>query len=355
MANLKYFDSDTNTWKTLVVGAQGPQGIQGIQGETGSGPVNAIINGAFEINQRNFTSSTANSVYLFDRWVTRASDGTTTFTSEAFSPGAAPLAPYESAKFLKISSTGQTASSARSAVAQFIEDVRTFAGSTVTLSFFAKADSGTPFISVYLRQDFGTGGSPSAGADVAGQKTTISTSWTRYSFTFSVPSISEKTIGTTTSGFLAAFLTTSAGSSFNTNTDSMGIQTAEISIWGIQLEAGSVATPFKRNANSIQGELAACQRYYYQSTSSYPQPFGCSAFTTNGVVGSAKFPVTMRVSPAVAITGFRNFGTGTTATVTGLNASITPDGMGAFLGTFSSGSLTAGNAFTFGLSADAEL
>jgi hypothetical protein len=32
MANLKYFDSDTNTWKTLVVGAQGPEGPIGPQG-----------------------------------------------------------------------------------------------------------------------------------------------------------------------------------------------------------------------------------------------------------------------------------------------------------------------------------
>mgnify|MGYP000270540036 FL=1 len=71
---------------------------------------------------------------------------------------------------------------------------------------------------------------------------------------------------------------------------------------GVQLEEGSAATTFRRNANSIQGELAACQRYYVRLRGSggtaftgIPAHGGALSGTT--MLGMINVPVTMRVDP----------------------------------------------------------
>jgi len=219
---------------------------------------NAIINGAFEINQRNFTSTTATDTFLFDRFINFNQGGTSTFSAQTFTPGAAPVVGYEATNYLRVVTSGQSAAGDGTQVRQSIESVRTFAGQTISVSFFARANTGTPSLAVEAVQSFGSGGSTAVFA--AGGKQAINTSWNRYSYTINIPSISGKTIGANNQLQVRIWL--SAGTDFSARLDSLGIQSNTFEIWGLQAEAGSVATPFKRNANSLQGELAACQRYF---------------------------------------------------------------------------------------------
>ena len=252
---------------------------------------NKIINGAFDINQRAFTSVTTNS-YGFDRFSLFAVDGTNTYSAQTFTAGAAPVAGYEGTNFARIVSTGQTATTALTSLQQSIEDVRTFAGQTVTVSFWAKAGSGTPSIVPWFQQSFGSGGSTAV--NTGGTKQAITTSWARYSFTIAIPSVSGKTIGS--ANILILRLVTSAGTDRSAYTDSIGIQSATIDFWGIQVEAGSVATPFE--TEDIGTTLAKCQRYYFRSVAGNPQQFGTGlAYSTTGIYVNIPFPVTMRSAP----------------------------------------------------------
>jgi hypothetical protein len=155
-------------------------------------------------------------------------------------------------------------------------------------------------VAVEFGQIFGTGGSPSSNVYTYAGQATISTSWARYSVTVAVPSISGKTIGTdANSSYLELGLWTSAGSDFNSRTGSIGIQLNAIDFWGVQVENGNVSTSFQTATGTLQGELAACQRYYQRTSG--------NQFVTVGGWGSAinttnvrfQFPnkVTMRVYP----------------------------------------------------------
>jgi hypothetical protein len=225
---------------------------------------NKIINGDFSINQRGFTSITASDTYGFDRWAFQASGGTSTMTPQTFTVGSPAATGFESANFFRLITASQSAAGDYSIFYQKIEDVRTFANSTITVSFWAKAGSGTPKIALEFGQVFGTGGSPSAGVNTYAGQSTISTSWARYSITATVPNINGKTIGTTANtSLLGMNFWVSAGSTFNSRTGSIGIQNNTFDIWGVQVERGSVATPFEQRP--IQTELALCQRYYFRT------------------------------------------------------------------------------------------
>jgi hypothetical protein len=293
------FLKDTNSTEyydgAAWVSASGSSGSVQVAGK------NAVINGDFLINQRGFTSNTTTNAYNFDRWLQQNSGGTFTVTPQTFTPGTAPVATYEGRKYLQGITAGQSAVGHYAIITQRIEDVTRYAGTTVTISFFAKADTGTPKIGVELWQDYGTGGSPSAAGTVAQSSVTLSTSWARYSVTVAVPSLTGKTLGTTANtSYLELNLWTSAGSTNAARASSIGIQNFTASIWGVQLEYAASATYFTTATGTLQGELAACQRYYV-----YDSKAAVNVYQSNAANawGNYIFPVPMRVAPTITQTG----------------------------------------------------
>ena len=281
---------------------------------------NRIINGDFNIWQRGSSfTPTGSTTYTVDRgqcyW-----NGTPTITisRQAFTAGTAPVAGYESQYFYRFAQTvAGSGMSYCSAYMQPIEDVRTFAGQTITISFWAKADSAR-VIQSYPYQQFGSGGS-SAVFPATNLTATLSASWARYSFTYAVPSVAGKTIGT--------------GSNLAISIEPTALNTAQtIDIWGVQVEYGSKATPFETATGTIQGELAACQRYYERinaigngiNISSFGQ-----ALSTTVVDFPVSFAVNKRTTPtSIDTSGVSIYRTIVGSTVTGgtitMNNSTSP-------------------------------
>ena len=284
--------------ETLVADSSTATGLR-YTGNYASGK-NKIINGDFSVNQRNFTSVTTADAYGFDLWRQTFSGGSCTMTPQTFTPGTAPVSGYEGNKYTQIVTASQSAAGDFAIYYIRLEDARILAGQSAVLSFWAKASSGTPIVAAEIAQNFGTGGSPSSAVTTYAGQATLSTSYARYSISVSVPSISGKTFGTNNNSYFAVRVWLSAGSTYNANTGSIGINNNTFSLWGVQVEAGSVATAFQTTTGTIQGELAACQRYYYRSTptSSYGWLGSGMAQSVSATTIAVNLPVTMRTTPA---------------------------------------------------------
>jgi hypothetical protein len=228
---------------------------------------NLIINGAMQVWQRG--TSFSSSGYTADRW-SWSGGGAGSISRQSFTVGSEiEDSPY----YLRWAITGN---SQNLELLQKIEDVRTAAGKTCTLSFWAKSSSNeTLGWAVY--QNFGSGGSSLTAAD--GGTYTATTSWQKFTFTFDMPSISGKTIGTN------HYVWVRIAQMQTTNTPTLDFA-------GVQLEVGSVATPFEHR--SYGEELALCQRYYAT---------GRTRLCFNGVSGRYGFRTigrhNMRAAPTV--------------------------------------------------------
>ena len=210
-----------------------------------AGRRNIIINGNFDIWQRgtSTTGALSNAYGSADRWMFHTRSLTTrNISRQAFTDGQTDV-PGNPLYYLRFE-TSNNSGSFGAYMMQRIEDVRVGAGEDVTVSFYAKTNSGGGTFQAAFSQQFGSGGS-AATDNVAGSFTPTS-SWKKYYFTINLPSISGKTIGT--NNYLRFDIR------FPANT------AVTLDISKIQLERGINSTDFEHR--SYGEELALCKRYY---------------------------------------------------------------------------------------------
>jgi hypothetical protein len=260
---------------------------------------NLLHNSMFNIQQRGVGPFTAigNTV---DRWLMSFAGGTFTVGPGAINDsGRAQIGDEAATQSVSCNVTGGSGATDEAYFEQRIENVRRTAGKTVTLSFWAAAASGTPKLGLMLYQVFGTGGSPSAANTAPGQAVTVSTTWTRYSLTFAMPSVSGKTFGTNAgTDYMGMRFGLSAGSTNSPNYGGIGVQTTNILLWGVQLE---IAQPGQTQPTALEkldiGEqLRQCQRFYQLATARAVVTAAAGGF----LIGTgAKLSPTMRATPTV--------------------------------------------------------
>ena len=245
----------------------------------GAGRRNAIINGGFDVWQRG-TSVTTNGFdeYTVDRFMgygkTSSWGGSyvaTTFSRQAFAAGQTEV-PGNPKYYARL--TG-TSTGRKNTFSTYLEDVTTFSGQIVTLSFYAR--SSTPvFLDTQVQQSFGSVNTVDFDPNI-----TTTDTWTRYVRVFKMPSLAGETISSDSK--LIVYLLRYDDVPSGTTLD----------FANAQLELGSVATEFD-NSLRYEEQLALCQRFYY--TTGYQKRH---AAIGSGLYWheSLMFPVQMRANP----------------------------------------------------------
>ncbi len=270
---------------------------------------NKIINGAMEIDQRNagasVTQTTAN-LYTVDRWVVCGSV-TSKFTAQRNAGSVTPPAGF-------INYLGITSSSSYSVLTgDFFYVMQGIEGFNVADLGWGSANAKTITVSFWVRSSL-------TGSFGGALRNLIAGATRSYPFTYTVNSANTweqktLTISGDTSGTWATDNTNSltvcfglgAGSTYtgtagawsgsnhtqsNSTASVVGTNGATWYVTGVQLEVGSVATPFERRLYTQ--ELAMCQRYYYE------QQVELQGGSTGSFLQRYNFPVPMRATPTVA-------------------------------------------------------
>ena len=273
---------------------------------------NRIINGDMRIDQRNAGASLAidgNNVYTLDRW------GAQDATDGAFTVQQDSSAPAGFTKSLKATVTTADASLGATQVAQIYQYVEGFnfadlgwgtaSAQTVTLSFWVRSSlTGTfggcfsndgnsrsyPFTYAISAADTWEQKTITVAGDTTGTWLTTNAVGLRIYFGLGAGSTYSGTAGSW-SGSL--FLSATGAVSV------IGTLNATFYITGVQLEAGSAATPFEHR--QYGQELVLCQRYCYVGNSN--DILSAIAPGTTEIWGNLKLPTIMRSVPSVSVSG----------------------------------------------------
>lgn len=335
---------------TSLLGSFGGQGDSSLMFR------NVLINGCFRVWQRgaSFTPTSLATIYTTDRWACyRPAFATGLLASRQSASG---LAGFPNA--LRVERSSGNAGTSNIIANQSIESINMvhLIGQTVTLSFYARVGSGFSAASSILTSSFisGTGTDESlantgyTGQAVVDQSNTVTTSWQRFTHTYTVPSNANEL----TVHFRYTPTGTSAGNDW-------------FELTGVQLEAGPTATPFERRP--IGQEIQLCQRYYEKSYDLGVAPgtsttagivfLSTTSTQSNGIfVTTWPFKVQKRINPnkrcwtSTGTLGQVSYKTGATEGTT--SASAAGEGAQVNVGFF--GTLTANTFYAFSYHWDAE-
>jgi hypothetical protein len=254
---------------------------------------NSLINGDFSIWQRGTSIAIpANtSTYGADRWTSyRTATGST--VSRQLVNDLTNLATIQYCA--RVQRDSGNSSTAVIYYTQAIETVNTIplANRGITYSFYARRGANYSATSNVLTSQIttgtGTDQAPYAGytgstVPISGSHT-LTTTWQRFIVSGSMPNNATE--------MLIQFTSTPTGTAGAADF---------FEITGVQIEVGAYATTFSRAQGTIQGELAACQRYYirYSASNTY-SIFASSAYAISSTFGAGTFtfPVEMRTTPS---------------------------------------------------------
>jgi hypothetical protein len=284
---------------------------------------NLIINGAMQVAQRNtsVTGITSAGYYTADRWrIGISSTGTWTMNVESSAPANTEF--RNSANNICTTANTSIGSTGQFRIIQRIEGQNvqgikkgTTVAESLTISFYVKSSNTGTYICEFFDNDNTRQISKSYTIDTAN-------TWEKKTITIPPDTTgqfdNDNALSLELSFWLAAGTTFSSGTlndtawasvtSANRAAGQLNLANAVGNYWavtGIQLETGTVATPFEMR--NIGQELALCQRYFQKSPTSFEnwfyQPEQLGSGSGRSVV---YFPVYMRATPTISDLTFQN-------------------------------------------------